>query len=102
MSDDEPYENTLTLEELRREVRYEWDVKNALVRALRELPEVPPVAVLLYLSRAAKWPEDNSLGKQLQRKVGSAVIPFKSECEGGAGLWTRIRSGLMISQERGE
>src|SRR5882724_10503478 len=91
------YENTLSLEELRREIRFEWDQKYAVIAALRDLPEVPPVIVLHLLSSAGKWPDDNSMGKQLQRKHGLDAIPPKSEYETGAGIWSRIRGGMVDS-----
>lgn len=91
------YENTMSIERLRIEIREAWDLQAATIKALRDLPEVPPYDVLLFLSEASKWPDDNSLGKELQRKVGSSSIPFKSEAESGAGLWTRIRTGLLPS-----
>jgi hypothetical protein len=94
----EPYENTLTLEELRREVRECWDREQALAVAIRDAAEMPAPWILLYLSRAAKWPEDNDLGKTLQRKMGLDVIPPKSECEGGAGVWHRLRKGLLAER----
>jgi hypothetical protein len=98
MADDiEPYENTLSLEELRREIRFEWDQKHALVKALRDPPEVPPTIVLHLLSRAGTWPDDNSRGKQMQREHGLDAIPPKSEYETGAGLWHRIRQGLLAA-----
>lgn len=90
-----PYENTLSIEELRREVRECWDLKMALADAIRDVPEMPPPWVLLFLSCGQKWPEDNNLGKLLQRKLGLDAIPPKSECEGGAGVWYRIRQGLL-------
>ena len=96
---DEPYENTLSIEQLRREVRHLWDTQNALVKALRNRSDVPPYDVLMLLSRAATWPSDNSIGKRLQRELGSAVVPYKSEAEGGAGLWHRIVDGLKSSDE---
>lgn len=95
MTDIEPYENTLSLDELRRELRHALDVKYGILHALRDAPEMPPPFVLLHLGTMAKWPEDSDRGKELQRKYGSDVIPFKSECECGAGLWDRIRSGLV-------
>lgn len=95
---DEPYENTLSLEELRREIRFEWNQKHALIKALRDLPEVPPVIVQRLLSSAAKWPDDNNIGKRLQREHGSEAIPYKSEYESGAGLWHRIRRGLTVTE----
>jgi hypothetical protein len=98
MSDIEPYENTLTIEQLRREVRECWDLQMDIAHALRDVPEVPPPWVLMFLSRAAKWPEDNSLGKLMQRKHRLEAIPPKSECEGGAGVWYRIRQGLLAER----
>lgn len=92
--DEEPYENTLSLEELRREVRQRWDTEHDLVRALRDLPEVPSWRVQRLLSRAAKYPEDWERGKKLQRQHGSGAITYKTEYEMGAGLWARIREGL--------
>lgn len=90
----EPYENTLSIEQLRREVRECWDREQAIVTALRDLPEMAPPWILLFLDRAATYPDDNSLGKKLQRHLKSSAIPFKSECEGGAGVWYRIRQGM--------
>lgn len=92
----EAYEDTLSIEELRREVRECWDREHALIEALQNLSEMAPPWILLFLDRAAKWPEDNDLGKKLQRKHGLAVIPPKSECEGGAGIWYRIRQGMLM------
>lgn len=91
----EPHENTLTVEELRREVRECWDREHAIARALHELPEMAPPWVLLFFNKASNWPEDSNLGKLLQRKMGSAAIPYKSECETGAGVWYRIRQGML-------
>ncbi len=91
----EPYENQLTIEELRREVRECWDREHAIIEALRGLPEMAPPWILLFFSRASKWPEDSNLGKMLQRKMTLDAIPPKSECETGAGVWYRIRKGMM-------
>jgi hypothetical protein len=96
MSELEPYENTLSLDELRREVRECWDRERAIADALRNLPEMAPPWVLLFFNRASEWPEDSNLGKRLQRKLGSEAIPFKSECETGAGVWYRIRQGMLM------
>ncbi len=92
-----PYENTLSVDELRREVRRGWDEQAELVKALRDLPEVPSYRVLLMLSRAAKWPEDGNRGKRMQ---GSGVkgIPYKTEAEMGAGLWSLIRAGIQAGR----
>jgi hypothetical protein len=92
---DEPYENTLSIDELRRKIRECLDFEFAIANALRDLPEMAPSWILLFLNRVASWPQDNNLGKQLQRKLGLNAIPPKSECEGGAGVWYRIRQGLL-------
>jgi hypothetical protein len=98
MTDIQPYENTLSIEELRREVRECWDRELAIANALRDLPEMPPPWVLLFFDRAAKWPEDSNLGKKIQRELGLDAIPPKSECETGAGVWYRIRQGLLAER----
>ena len=95
MSRIEPFENTLSIEELRREVRQCWDREHELAKAIRDAVEMPPPWILLLLNRGAHWPEDNHLGKLLQRKLGLDAIPPKSECESGAGVWYRIRQGLL-------
>lgn len=95
--DFEPYENTLSIDELRREVRWLWDSKRLLMNAIRDKSEMPAPRVLKDLSRAAKWPEDNDLGKTLQRHYRLDIIPPVSECEGGAGVWWRIRTGLTVN-----
>lgn len=99
MSTEFRYEDTLTLDELRREVRECWDLEHALFAALRNPPEMPPPWILLCLSRASKWPEDHDLGNELQREMGLDAIPPKSECESGAGVWHRIRQGLIAPRQ---
>jgi hypothetical protein len=95
MMTDTSYEDSLSIDELRREVRECWDREAAIIKALKDVPEMAPPWILLFLSRAAKWPEDSNLGKQLQRKLDLSAIPPKSECECGAGVWYRIRQGLL-------
>lgn len=97
MSDDgiEAIENVMTVEELRREYRRFVDDYYALINALRDAPEIPPRRVLLSLGQAASYPQDHERGKRMQREHGADAIPWKSECEGGAGLWFRIRAGLL-------
>lgn len=102
MSEIEPYENTLSVEQLRSELRYYLDAHYGILCALRDAPEMPPPFVLLHLSTASKWPEDSNRGKELQRKLGLGVIPPKSECECGAGVWDRIRAGLVANRSDGE
>lgn len=92
----QPYENTLTIEQLRREVRECWDREQAIINALRDLPDVAPPWVCIFLSRAGQWPEDKNLGSLLQRKLSTRVVPPKSECESGAGVWYRIRQGMLM------
>jgi len=92
---DEPYENKLSIEELRKELRYALDVQYGILNAIRDIPEMPPPFVLLHLgSSASKYPEDKDKGKELQRKYGLEIIPPKSECEWGAGVWYRMLNGL--------
>lgn len=94
---DENYVNSLSVEELRRELTHSLEVQYGVLFALRDAPEMPSPFVLKHLGTVAKWPDDNKRGKMIQRRVGSEVIPFKSECESGAGLWDRIRKGLTAS-----
>lgn len=94
MAIDKDYLMSLSVDELRRELEHALEVKYGLLKALRDAPEMPEPFVLLHLDFAAKWPEDNNIGKKLQREMGLDAIPPKSECEGGAGVWSRIRQGL--------
>jgi hypothetical protein len=61
---------------------------------------MPPPWVLLCLERGSIWPDDNDLGKLLQRKLGLQAVPPKSECEAGAGVWYRIRQGLLAPRPK--
>jgi hypothetical protein len=99
MKIDENYLNSLSVEELRSELRHALEVKYGVLFALRDVPEMPSPFVLLHLGTVAKWPEDSERGKALQRELGLDVIPLKSECECGAGLWDRIRRGLVADQQ---
>lgn len=97
-----PYENTLTIEELRREVRRCWDKEHAFTRALRDLPEVPDTAALRLLKSAAMgWRRHDlwSIGKGLQQKLGFEVIPPKTEYECAAGMWSIIRTALLSARK---
>jgi len=102
MKDLEPYENTLTIDELRREVRSLWDAGRALDQALIDLPEVAPIETLPFFMHAAmhqpkEGPDYWNIGKQLQREHDG--IPFKTEYEFAAGLWKIIRDGILASRE---
>ena len=99
MAIDETYLNSLSIEQLRSELRHALEVKYGVLFALRDAPEMPSPFVLLHLGTVAKWPEDSNRGKELHRKLGLDVIPPKSECECGAGLWDRIRAGLVQEQQ---
>lgn len=91
---EEPYENTLSLAALRSELRHALDVQYGVLHALRDAPRFPDPFVLMHLGTIAKYPEDWNRGKELQRELGLTVIPPKTECELGAGLWERIYSAL--------
>lgn len=95
MAIDDDYVNSLSVEQLRSELKHALEVKYGVLFALRDIPEMPSPFVLLHLGTVAKWPNDNERGKELRRKFGLSIIPPKSECEGGAGLWDRIRQGLI-------
>ncbi len=92
-----PLENLLGIDELRREVRRSWSLEFDLADALTELPEVPPVSVLLFLGsgRISKFPGDWEVGKDMQNKYGLEKVPPKTECELGAGVWMRLREKLI-------
>jgi hypothetical protein len=96
---DDPVENSYTIDQLRREVRRLWDRENALLKALRSVPEVPPPMVLNWLGQAGRFPEDYHVGNRMQFKLGLDAIPPRTECEMGAGLWARIRKGLLDGRE---
>ena len=85
----------MSIEELRKELRYAWDVQYGILNTIRDIPEMPLPFVLLHLgSSASKYPEDRDKGKELQRKYGLEIILPKSECEWGAGVWYRMLNGL--------
>jgi hypothetical protein len=94
-----PYENQLTLDELRREVRRCWNLEHDLSDAIRDKAKMPSSRVLMYLSRGSRWPDDWNVGKRLQREMGLDVIPPKTECECGAGVWYRVHLGLTLNDD---
>jgi hypothetical protein len=63
----------------------------ALRDALRDWPALPPAYVLKWLD--GDFSDDWQRGKDMQRELGSGVIPYKTECEVGAGMWDRITGG---------
>jgi hypothetical protein len=98
----EPYENTLSVERLRVEVRECWDENNAFFRDLVDLPEVPSHETLRFLSDAGMklpWPETINIGKELQSKHPWGSVPAKTERECAAGLWVMIREGILARRQ---
>lgn len=96
----EPYENRLSLEELRREVRRAWNEERALRDALVDLPDIPPREVLWRLSSAAMNIHNLdclAIGKREQWKRSLDEIPPKCELEAAAGLWVIIRDALRAA-----
>jgi len=99
----EPYENTLSIETLRREIRREWDDRHDLTRALRDLPEVPPSNVLIHLGEGGA---SNNLSDEIKGEVRRmqmspehrGKIPFKAECEWGMAVWIAMRRGLLAGR----
>lgn len=64
--------------------------------AFRNWPELPSPGVLRSLGSLggpAEYPGDWQRGKQMQMELGDRKIPFKTECELGAGFWDRITKG---------
>ena len=87
----------LSVAELRSELNYYLDAYYGILFALRDVPQFPPPFVLMHLGTVARYPEDFNRGKELQCNLGLDIIPPKHECEGGAGLWERIRQGLELT-----
>lgn len=102
-----PYENTFTLEELRREVRRCWDAQHQLSKAFKDLPEMPGHAAMRLMDDFphGAWPRVWELGKAEQNRLmprghGGSYdftnhpVPFKTEYEIAAGMWSIIRDAL--------
>ena len=87
--------DAMPINALRDELVWALEQQFALVEALKELPEIAPVPALHLLSEAASWPGDWERGKAMAHEHGIDAIPPVSECENGAGLWARIRAGLI-------
>lgn len=95
---DRNYINSLSLDELRRELEHSLEVQYGVLYALRDAPELPNGFVLKHLGTVAKYPDDFDRGKMMQREHGLDAVPPKHECEGGAGMWERIRRGLTAAR----
>ena len=72
----------------------------SLINAIRDWPKMPEPHVLVNLK--GRFPEDWEGGKQIQNRIGIAMIPPKTECEIGAGFWDRITDGKweQIGEEK--
>lgn len=95
-----PYEETMTIERLRIEIRELWDRDAAIIKAFKDLPNQPPYEVQLFLGECAKWPDDKNLGNQERQRFGIDAVYPKSEIECGAGLWSRIRDCLREARSK--
>lgn len=97
----EPYENSLSIERLRSEVRMLWNREAAFRDDISALPEVPSHETLWHLvdaARALPWPATWEVGKELQASHPWGTVPAKTELECSAGLWVMIREGIMARQ----
>jgi hypothetical protein len=102
VADIEPYENTLSLDELRREVRDAWNQSHALNNALLELPEVPPIDAIRAITHAGMNSRNIGAwerGKEIQRKHEWGVVPSKTEYECAVGLWSVIREAIIAARD---
>lgn len=85
-------ENQMPLQQLREEWRAMFDDWLELAAALATVPDMISPSLMLRLSHHA-IEGDGPRGKAYQRDH-RGVIPYKSECEWGAGVWLRVRDGL--------
>ena len=79
----------MTLEECHAMIDRLRERLRAIAKGLRS-KELPEPYILNEMGRYAEWPRDWERGKALQRELGGEAIPYKSECESGAGLWQRL------------
>lgn len=94
---DQEYINSLSVDQLRRELTLSLEQIHGFSKALKDLPEVPSHIVLYMLSSPAMsmWDDIYDRGKIMQRQYGLDAIPPKSEYECAAGLWELIRNALI-------
>lgn len=113
----EPYENTLSVDRLRAEVRRCWDESWSLNQDLLHLPEIPSTDTMRIIQHAAMNSHNSMLkglpvwdvAKQMQRdfpmtkgpdgEYDFGPIPYKCEYERATGLWFFIRKGLLSEVE---
>jgi len=94
---DPTYINSMSIEQLRRELIFELEKSFALREAFQKLPDVPRIEALVALSEWATWPRDWEKGKEMQRTHSVDVIPPNTEYEKGAGLWSILRTALIAA-----
>ena len=103
MADGYDYIATLSLDQLRQELRRSFDESIALNQALLDLPAVPDAPALRAIQHAAmntRLPKHMDLwqrGKTLQKEHGG--IPFKTEYECAAGLWSILRDAVLAAKQ---
>lgn len=93
---EQPYEDTLSIEQLRATVREDSDRRCAVWKAFWDLPEMASEQALWALAMPASkikpdlWP----VGKAEQLRLGLDAVPPTTELECAAGLWAVIRDVL--------
>jgi hypothetical protein len=91
------YENRITHEELKREYRRVINAQHAFFDAINTMDEVPSREALWFLIDARAphaFPDCWSIGKEMQRRIPGSV-PWKTELEIAAGIWTCMREGFL-------
>jgi hypothetical protein len=94
-------EDEMEAPELRREVRTLWNRQHAFDMDMRDLPEVPSISTMRLLSSAAMNVHKPDLmveARRLQYEHPSKV-PYKSEYERAAGLWSILRNALIAARD---
>lgn len=114
MSDDAaeeyiPIEKRMSRSELEQDWRRMADEQSELNNALIRLPEIPPHAVLWALVHAAmntRQPDVWAIGKAMQHDMPYhrefKAIPYKTELEAAAGLWSLLRAGILAARTTSE
>lgn len=88
------FEDQMSIEDLRREVREQWDQHRQFMHDLAELPDVPDYLTLRHLAHfGGGFPDMWEIGKAEQREHRGKV-PYKTEYEIAQGLWSLIRNAL--------
>lgn len=98
---DQEYINSLSVDQLRRELTLALEQIYGFSRALKDLPEIPSHIVLYMLTSPAMGMHGTQLGdrgKELQREHGLDAIPPKCEYEYAAGLWELLTKVIRESK----